>query len=233
MEKRNIQIERNIIEASLMSAKDVFKRYKKIIAYSIIALISIFFVFIGSYLYYEHRTRREMVKFEEIMEKYRALVKSKDVSPITVSMTIDQMRTLVDSSQWGFVNRMGNYILGGMYFNNQNYSEARRRYVEFAEENPKSDFSILALQKAAVAAEYIGDYDDAFRLYKKLEENFGNTEFGDQIYYDCARMYQKKGDLFKAREYFRKVITSHPRSIFSLRARHRLFLLSYQEKNLK
>lgn len=233
MERRNIQIERNIIETAVMAAKDFIKKHRSKVLYVFLTLILLFVTAVSAYLYYEHRTKIDMVKFEEIIERYRSLEEKADASPETVAMTIGEMKNLVASSKWGFVHKMGDYILGGMYLKNKNYDDARRHYLQFAEKNPKSDFSILALRNAAVASEFSGNYNEALQIYQKLEELHGNSSYADQIYYDCARMYQKKGDLFKAKEYFRKVISSHPRSIFSLRSRHRLFLLSYQEKNLK
>jgi tetratricopeptide (TPR) repeat protein len=233
MEKRNIQIERNVIENAIMVAKDFIKKHRLKVVYALLAILLLFTALVSAYLYYEHRAKKEMVKYEEIMERYRALERKEDASPTALAMTIGEMKSLVDASKWGFVHSMGDYILGGMYFKNKNYDDARRHYVKFADANPKSDFSILAIQKAAMAMEYSGNYDDALQLYRKLEDQHGNSSYSDQIYYDCARMYQKRGNFFKAKEYFRKVITSNPRSIFSLRSRHRLFLLSYQEKNVK
>ncbi len=233
MERRNIQIERNIIENAVMAAKDFLKKHRSKVLYAFLAVVFLFAAAVSAYLYYEHRAKNEMVKFEEIMEQYRSLEKKADASPAAFLMTIGEMKNLVESSRWGFVHTMGDYILGGMYLKNKNYDDARRHYLRFADKNPKSDFSILALRNAAVASEYSGNYNEALQTYQKLEELHGNSSYGDQIYYDCARMYQKKGDLFKAKEYFRKVISAHPRSIFALRSRHRLFLLAYQEKNLK
>lgn len=233
MERRNIQIERNAIENAVMAAKDFIKKHRSKVVYTLATIVLLFAAAVSAYLYYDYRAKKEMVKYEEIMEQYRALERKADASPEAYLMAIREMKTLVDSSKWGFVHTMGDYILGGMYFKNKNYDDARRHYLQFADRNPKSDFSILAMQKAAVASEYAGNYTEALQIYQKLEEQHGTSSYGDQIYYDCARMYQKKGDLFKAKEYFRKVISSHPRSVFSLRSRHRLFLLSYQEKNLK
>lgn len=233
MERRNIQIERNIIENAVMAAKDFLKKHRSKVLYTLLALVLLFTAVVGAYLYYDHRAKSEMVRFEEIMEQYRSLEKKADASPAAYSAAIGEMKNLVESSRWGFVHEMGGYVLGGMYLKNKNYDDAKRHYLQFADRNPKSDFAILALRNAGVASEYSGNYSEALQIYQKLEELHGNSSYGDQIYYDCARMYQKKGDLFKAKEYFRKVISSHPRSIFSLRSRHRLFLLSYQEKNLK
>ncbi len=233
MERRNIQIERNIIEKAVMAAKDFLKKHRSKVLYAILTFIFLFVAVVSAYLYYDHRAKVEMVRFEQIMEQYRSLEKKADVTPEAFSMAIGEMKNLVESSRWGFVHTMGNYILGGMYLKNKNYDDARRHYLQFADRNPKSDFAILALRNAGVASEYSGNFSDALEIYQKLEALHGNSSYGDQIYYDCARMYQKKGDLFKAKEYFRKVISLHPRSIFSLRSRHRLFLLSYQEKNLK
>jgi len=233
MERREITIERNVIENALMAAKDFVKRNRKAVLYSALGVVLLLVFVLAAYVYYERKAAAEMVKFEQIMDRYRAQARQGTGNNAGSFIIIEEMKNLVGSSSWGFVDTMGDYVLGGMYFDSKSYSDARRHYTKFADDNPDSDFAVLALQKAAVAAEHMGFYGEALQTYQKLEERFGDTPYADQISYDLARMYQKKGDIYKAKEYYHKVITSHPRSVFSARSRHRLFLLAHQEKNVK
>ncbi len=233
MERRKITIERNVIENVLMAAKDFVKRNRKVVLYSALGICLIMVLVLSAYVYFERKAAAEIVKFERIMDRYRALERQEDGGNTGVFIVIEEMKNLVNSSSWGFVHTMGDYVLGRMYFGNKSYSDARRHYLKFADDNPGSDFAVLALQKAAVAAESQGFFEEALQTYRKLDERFGDTPYADQISYDLARMYQKKGDIYKAKEYYHKVISSHPRSVFSAKSSHRLFLLTHQAKNVK
>jgi tetratricopeptide (TPR) repeat protein len=233
MERREITIERNVIENAIMTAKDFIKKNRKLVLFSLLGLLLSFALGLGGYIYYEHRATVELARYEEIMERYRTLARAGTANPAGTFVIIEELKSLVKSSSWGFVHDNGNYMIATLYFNTGNYNEAREHYLKYAGANPRSEFAVLAIQKAAVAAEQMGNHDEALRVYQEMERKHGDTPYADQISYDLARMYQKKGDIYKAKEYYHKVITSHPRSVFSARARHRLFLLAYQEKNAK
>lgn len=233
MERREITIERNVIENAIMAAKDFIKHNRKLVLFALLGVLLATGLGIGGYIYYEHRAAGELAKYEEIMERYRTLSRAGSENPSGTFVIIEELKSLVRASSWGFVHDTGNYMIATLYFNTRNFNEAREYYLKYAEANPRSEFAVLAIQKAAVAAEYLGNHDEALRVYQEMERKHGDTPYADQISYDLARMYQKKGDIYKAKEYYHKVLTSHPRSVFSARARHRLFLLSYQEKNVK
>lgn len=233
MERREITIERNVIENFIMAAKEFIKSHRNIVLYSLLGLLLATVLGIAGYMFYEQRAARETTKFEEIMDRYRALARSGKENTSGTFVIIEELKNLVNSSSWGFVHNTGDYVIGNLYFGVKSYGEAKNHYLKYVEGNPRSEFAVLALQKAALSAEYQGFYEDALRSYQAMEQKYGDTPYADQISYDLARMYQKKGDLYKAKEYYHKVITSHPRSVFSVRARHRMFLLAYQEKQAR
>jgi len=230
MERREITIERNVIENSIMAAKDFIKGHRRLVLYSLLGVLLAAVLGIAGSIFYEHRAASEMAKYERIMERHRAQVQSGSATPANTFVLIEELKTLVDSSYWGFVHDNGNYIIANLYFGAKSFNEAKVHYLKYAEQNPRSEFAVMSLQKAAVSTEHMGYYEDALKVYQEMERKFGDGSYADQISYDIARMYQKKGDIYKAKEYFHKVISSHPRSVFSARARHRLFLLAYQEK---
>jgi tetratricopeptide (TPR) repeat protein len=233
MERREIHIQRNLIENFLMATKDFIKKNRKLVGYSMLFVLVLIVLVIGGLIYYDARENSEIERFESIMEEYRNY--SGDIAGKTslLYVTVSELDKLLQSSRWGYVAQYGNYVIGNLYFENQKYDKAREYYLKHAEDSSAVPFKLLSLQKAAVACEYMNNHNDAFQIYKKMSEEYGDSILADQIYYDLGRMYQKRNDIYKAREYYYKVITAYPRSIFSGRAKRRLFLLSYSEKNSK
>jgi tetratricopeptide (TPR) repeat protein len=170
----------------------------------------------------------ELERFEECSTITGATA-AMTVAARGVLWTVAELDKIVESSRWGYVNRVG-YCDRNLYFNEKKYDQAKK-YSCAGEKDRSSAFSILSLQKAAVACEYMENPNDAFELYRRLEREHADSPVADQIYYDLGRMYQKRKDVFKAREYFHKVITSYPNSVFSRRAKQRLFLMSFADKN--
>jgi TolA-binding protein len=66
-----------------------------------------------------------------------------------------------------------------------------------------------------------------------MEKEYAESALADQIQYDLGRMYQKKGDVFKSREHFNRVVFTYPQSLFARKAKERLFMLGLIEKKGK
>lgn len=233
MEKRDITIQRNLVENALMFLKDFIKKNRPLVLYGAIGALAALMLAIGGFMYYDHRTTAELEKFEELLDQYRSYQGDEQGRTSLYFVTVSELEKVVSSSRWGHVSNAGYYVLGNMSFNEKKYEQARRYYLAQADRRPSSQFSVLALHKAAVASEYLGNHQDALELYKRLERDYATGMLADQLFYDLGRMYQKRSDVFKAREYYHKVITAHPNSPFSLRARQRLLLLSASDKNVK
>jgi len=45
----------------------------------------------------------------------------------------------------------------------------------------------------------LNDLNGAFQIFNRLEKEYKDSVISDEIYYDLGRMYQIKGDLFKAK----------------------------------
>jgi tetratricopeptide (TPR) repeat protein len=226
MEKRDIEIRRNIIEKSLMAVKEYARQNMKMVLYAAAAVAATAVLVIGAVLYYDMRETAEMVKLERILDAYRQSYSS-DASKRAemLEKTAKDLDALTSDSWWGYVRRNGNYIIGGLYYNERNYAGARKYFLIFADGNGRSFFAPLALQQAARSAEYMSDYKEALKIYTRLEKDYSESVIADQIFYDLGRVYEHEGDIFKARENLNKVITSFSRSPFAQKARERLMLL--------
>jgi tetratricopeptide (TPR) repeat protein len=228
MEKRDIEIKRNIIEKSMMNVKDYLKKNRKPAIYALAGIIAAVVIIIVFVIYTDNREKAELTRFEEIMEIHNKVVSIKDSDKsAAVKKTIEDLKSLIDSTYWGYVHKYGNYFVANLYYSEKDYKESVKYHMLFADKNPSSPYAALSLMKSAVSYEIMNNNDEAIKLYQRLEKDYSDSAVSDQILYDIGRLYQIKNDTFKAREYFNKVIAAHPQSVFSQKAKKRLFFLAY------
>ena len=229
--RREIEIERNIIERFLMGFKNTVKKYNKPIIYTLIGFFLLIAVTIFSLIYYENVSTSQQVEFEQIMEKYREYDEfDKEKDPKKLETLIVDLKKFKKNTYFGFSHKMSSYILGNIYFSQKKYKESKEMLIGFAGDAPSSVFSSISLVKAATAAEEMGDVEGALKILTGMEEEYGDSVVADQLFYNLAGIYAKKGDLFKSRQYYNKVTTSFQQSPFSQKAKKRLFLLNSEVK---
>ncbi len=228
MEKRDIEIKRNIVEKALMAFKDYAKKHLRVMMIAAACLLGLVVLIVAGYVYYEKRQQGEIARFERIIDDYRKAASGDEKErKILLKKTADGLEKVIEGSWWGYVKNNGYYIIGALYFNEGMYSESREYYLKFADKKPRSYFAPLGLQQAARSCEFLKKYDEALKLYNRLEKQYGKSLIADQIYYDLGRIHLNKGDYFKAREYFTRVLNDFPRSPFSQKARERLMIIGY------
>jgi tetratricopeptide (TPR) repeat protein len=223
-----IEIRRNIVERWLMTAKDFALKNMRIVVYALAGAVVAVVLVIAMVVYYDYRANSELVKFEKVMDEYRkSYGPDETVRKQVLNKTAAELKSITDSSYWGYVNHYGYYIIAGLYFNEGMHAEAKDYFLKFVKKQPRSYFAPMGLQQAARSCEFLNDYKGAIELYNKLEKDYSKSVVADQVYYDLGRAYQHQGDIFKARECFDKVISSFPRSEFSQKARERIMMLGY------
>ncbi len=224
--RKDIKIERNVIENFLMNVRDFIKDKRKIVLFSLTAFILLCVLVIGGYLYISNKKIVQLVRFEEIMDEYEKY-KNKDNN--IRKKTIEKLLILAGSSYSGFVKEISYYIAGNLYYDSGDLKSAKDYLIKYADESSSSMFSALALQKAAAALEEMKDLDSAMKLYKKLELKFADAVIADQVLYSIGRIYSKKGKVKESVRYFNRVISSYPRSLFAEKAKKRLFLIGFRK----
>ena len=218
-----IEIERNAIEQFLMDSKRFARENSRKVLYSLVGLFSATVLVIAGFVYVENVTTSEKVRFDKIINAYEK--SSRDGDKKKIDESVDELEKFVDSTSFGFAHEMGYYILGNVYFSEKKYKKASKYLQIFADKSSSDLFTSLALLKAAVALEESNDFDGALKLYKELEESFSESLIADQVYYNYARLYGIKKDIYNSKKYYNKVINAYPQSSFAAKARKRLFLL--------
>lgn len=221
MEKRTVTIKRNAIESFLMYLKEAAKHHKKTVAISAAAVIAAVCLFIGGAVFYDVSSASDLREYESLMRTYES--GSKDADAFT--KTVTKLVSITDKSRFGYVHANGYYVAAGMYFEHKMYDDAKKYYLMFADRSASSPFAPLALFQAGVCAENVDRYDEALTTYKRIEKSYKDSAFNDRLLYDLGRMYQKKGEKMTAKDYYSKVISQYPNSMFSYQAKMRVFLL--------
>ena len=222
--RNQIEIERNVIERTLMKVRDFIKENKRTVLISTAGFFSVLVITISILVYLEYVEKDELVQFENIMNQYHQY--SGDKTSENVTNTIENLKKLIDSTYCGFIHNISIYTVGNLYYSEKNYKEAIKYLYSYYDNNSSSLLAPIALLKTAFAAEEEGDPDKALSYYKILENEFSDSVLADQIYYNAGRMYLQKKDIISSKRNFNKVISSFPQSAYAAKASQRLILLN-------
>lgn len=226
---REIKIQRNIVEQGMMAVLNFVKSHRRLVLFVFIGLILGITLIIASVVYINNDAEKNLVAFETVLDEYRqSYVASPDDREKNLDKTVNKLNEIIDSSYWGYVNENGYYIIGTLYYNENKHKEARDYFLRFAD-NSSTFFTPLAYQQAAISSEHLGDFKKALELYSILEKEYDDSYLIDQVYYNLGRMYQKEKNIFKAREYYKKVMLEFPQSFFANSSKSRLLLLGAHE----
>jgi len=221
MEKRKVTIRRNAIETFLMFLKDFINSHRKPVIVSTIVILAAVVLFIGSAVFYDFSTKKDLRAYEVLMTEYETGTKD----DAAFNKTVSELVKLTDNSWFGYVSRNGYYVAAGLYFEHKKFEDAKTYYLKFADASSSSPFAPLALFQAGICAESLEKYNEALDIYKSIEKEYKDSAFNDRLFYDLGRMQAKKGDKAAAKESFRKVMTQYPNSVFATQSKIRLFLL--------
>ncbi|MCU0821948.1 MAG: tetratricopeptide repeat protein [Spirochaetes bacterium] len=233
MHGKDIEIKRNVIERFLMVVRDFVLKFKKEVLISLIAVVSAAALLVAGIIFYEKKTEWDLADFEQALKKYNDLkIEDKEAKKKELEKTVKSLNEVIDSSYWGYINNNGYYIIAGLFASMDMNDEAKSYMLKFADKSPGSFFAPIALNRAAIICEQMEKQDEAFAIFQKLEKDYEDCIIIDEIYYNLGRIYQIKGEKVKAREYYNKIISSYPRSIFAEKARKRLLILGYTRDDI-
>jgi len=220
--RREIEIERNVVEQYLMDVKDFIKNHRKTVLYSMVGILAVCVIIIALFVYIDSVTSENQERFDRIMAEYKKFYPNDREG---IRKTAAELKKFVDSSYFGFSRQMGMYMLGSIYYSEKNYKEAVPYLKKFASKTSSTFFASLALLKAGVSYEELNDFESALKIYKELEDDYSGSPVEDQVFYSMARAFQKKGDIINARNYLNKVVATYPQSLYADKSRKRLFVL--------
>jgi tetratricopeptide (TPR) repeat protein len=217
----NIQIERTGIEQFLMTVKDFVLRKARFIRLILLGIIVIIVLAVTLFIYIDSSSSSSLKRYELIVDTYRMNPEDKAVK----DRTIDDLRGLIKDTRFGHAHQMSFYMLGNLLYEDAKYIEAYGMFKAFIDKSSSEEIFVpLAVNKASVCLEEQGKTDEALALLVKFEGDNKDSIILDQVLYNIGRLYAVKGDKVKSREYYSKILADYPDSVFSERARERLFL---------
>lgn len=220
--KGNIEIERNVIERYLMTFKNFIKENSRKSLYIAVGLVVVIAISVSAFVYIDASSAKDLENYESVIDSYRM----NPADRVVKDKTISSLREIIKNTRFGYVNEMSHYMLGNLLYDDEKFAEAYDMFSVFVKKSSSDDLFIpVAVNKMAVCLEEQGKIDEALSLLLKYEEESKNAVVGDQLIYNTGRLYSVKGDRIKAKEYFSQVISTYPDSVFSERAKERLFLL--------
>ncbi len=223
IQQKHIEIHRNVIENFLLKVKDLMKKHRSAFRYGSLGLVLVVLIVVAVTIYFDSSEKSERTRYDQLMGRYySAMARGDDES---AKRTISEFNEFVASAHTDYIEDMGPYLVGNMYFSQKMYRDARIHLLKYAEDSPETELTSLALLKAAVASEEMNELDEAYRLFTKLERDHKDSLAAEQIYYHLAGYYLKRNNTDHAKKYYERVITSFPGSPFALLARERLMFL--------
>ncbi len=224
--RQEIKIDRNPIEAFLMQIRDYIRKNKQQVYISVFSVLFVTIATVAIFVYMEAHSEKSYAKYELIIENYRQNPLDEDVK----NKTINDLKELIDETSFGFIPKASNYILGNIYFEDKKFEDSYKHLNYYVDKTSVKDtLHPIALNKAAVALEELGEIEKALFYLVKHEEKNKDSIVMDQVLYNIGRLYNTTGDRLRAREYFNKLIDIYPDSGYANRARERLFLMSFNQ----
>ena len=224
--KNNIEIERNIIEQYLLTVKDYVKNNRGLVKTVLICIFTLIIVAVSADFYMSHVSAAAKERFDAVLDSYRA----KPGDAETIEKNKSELRSLIKDTCFGYVHDMSHYFLAAILFDEKKYDEAYDMYSLFIKKSSSDRLFIpLAVVKSATCLEGLGKTDEAIKLLLRYEEDKDFVVVQDQLIYNSGRLYAKKGDKTKAREYFERLKNDFPQSPYTERAKERLMFIAVQE----
>ncbi|HNX57702.1 MAG TPA: tetratricopeptide repeat protein [Spirochaetota bacterium] len=221
MEKRNVTIHRDGLENVLMAGKEYIKSHRRPVAIIVLAVLVLTGAGVAGFVYYDKTSSEDLRRYEAIISEYQN--QKPELKTDAAEVAVVKMTNLVKSSRFGYVHRHGKYILAGLLFETKKFEEAKKMYLEYADDTD-SAFTPLALFQAGICAESLNQFDKANEIYKQIEKKYKDSVYADRILYDLGRMAQKKGDGALAKDCFSRLLSQYPNSPFTVQAKARLFM---------
>ena len=221
--KKQIEIERNVVEQFLMVLREFIKKYRVfILAATGIILVAIVTT-VALTIYFEDVRAEEQLTLERYISDYRSVSGTGDREKAL--RVIGEFSRFVEDASSGSIRELGYYYIGNMYSSHEKYGEAKVYLEKFIDRASGNELLPLAMLKVASVYSELNEKTRAIEMYRRLENEYDDSVIGDQIFFFIASHYQRVNEPGNAKRYYRKQISAHPGSPMTLLAKKRLFLM--------
>ncbi len=141
-------------------------------------------------------------------------------------------RTASDTSARTDLRAIASFQLARTSFLQNNFSNAANEFSKFLAQYSNHELQADALYWLAEAEYRTGNYKSAIKAYQQLVDK-GYSAYLEKAYYGIGWSYYKQNQFSQAIEAFEKVLTTNPRSTYSLDVRLRIADAYYAQKEYR
>lgn len=221
------------LEAFIESLKSFITKYKTAIISAVVVIVLVAVALVGFSIYTDSVEKKSLAGYQKIMNDfYDKIVTLEEASEREQlgNDTAQKILELAKGTGSGYIHTYGHYIAAGLFFQSQDFENAKKNYQIFLSKYSKNDLAPLAKLQSALCSEWLGDFDSAQSEYfVLLEEESDGSDLLAQVLYSLGRVSSKNGNDEKAKEYYNRVITEYPRTEFEKLATKSLMLIDYNK----
>ena len=139
---------------------------------------------------------------------------------------IEKLEDIVAKGDKNYPMERALFILGNIYYAEDNWKKAADNFMNLSELFPKSYLAPVSLLDAAAAFEEMETYDKAIENYQKVVDNYqGISPDADRAMFGIGRLYEAKSDKAAAVKTYNSLIDTFPSSNWTNLARSRIIYL--------
>ncbi len=150
---------------------------------------------------------KAQVKVANLEMQYAEVMASDN--PDWTALTAD-LQSMVKGSSYASVKSQ--YLLGLVYYQQQNYAEAMAAFHKAYELNTKIYLAPLALVNEAACADESGDQAKALEVYNQIYNDYPESGSAAKALFNVARIYYQQGNTQLAQATFAQVADYYPNS---------------------
>ena len=146
--------------------------------------------------------------------------------PAKQQALLDELDGVISDYSATYAAQRAFYLKGGIYFQNENWSEAASLYEDSADINTDSYIAPISLMLAASSYENAGEYQKALDIYIRVSDVYKDT-FPDvpRAMLSIDRLNEQLGNNDAALEAYNSLLDVYPNSGWSSFARTRIIQL--------
>lgn len=174
------------------------------ISLSVIVLVIVVFVIVAETQ--ERNKDRALVQLDEIESE----IQDSD-SPLSIEAFSTRAEEIASISNDAYVQNRIHFLAGQVYWEQKRYTEAAERYLQLAQETPRSHLGQVSFFNAAAAYEQSGDIARAVEIFEQAlsEYEFTTNPLLPRILLNLGRLYEMRSNTARASEYYNTLIENY------------------------
>jgi len=122
------------------------------------------------------------------------------------------------------------YMLGNVYYESEQYDEARETFERLLDKYPQSYYAPMAEEALGYIAEAKGKPNEAVEHFERVTQDYSSSYVARRAYMQLGRLFEDLGENAKAAQAYENLLSRHPGSEYIDAASERLAALQPTEQ---